>query len=47
MDNITTFPDAPVPDEKELRSRTNVLVQGWRFAILNMKMVAMITKGHH
>ena len=47
MDNITTFPEAPVADAKELKSRKNVLVQGWRFAILNMKMVAMITKGHH
>lgn len=47
MDNITTFPDAPVADAKELKSRKNVFVQGIRFAVLNLKMVAMINKGHH
>jgi hypothetical protein len=47
MDNITTFPEAHVPDEKELKARKNVLVQAVRFGVLNLKMVAMITKGHH
>jgi hypothetical protein len=47
MDNLTTFPEAHVPDEKELKSRKNVFVQGMRFAVLNLKMIAMINKGHH
>ncbi len=47
MDNVTTFDEAPIPDDKELKSRKNILVQGWRFAVLNMKMITMVTKGHH
>lgn len=47
MSDLTTFPSAPQPSAKELRSRTNVFVQGWRFAILNLKMLAMVRKGHH
>ena len=47
MSNLTTFPDAPVPTESELRARKNIVVQAWRFAILNLKMIAMVTKGHH
>jgi hypothetical protein len=47
MSNLTTFPDARVPSDSELRARTNVLVQAWRFALLNLKMIAMVSKGHH
>ncbi len=47
MSNITTFPDARVPTESEVRARRNVLIQAWRFAILNLKMIMMVTKGHH
>ena len=47
MSNLTTFPDAHVPTDAELRARKNILVQAWRFAILNLKMMAMVTKGHH
>lgn len=47
MSNLTTFPGAPQPSEKEVRARTNVLLQGWRFAVLNLKMMAMVRKGHH
>ncbi len=47
MDDLSTFPDAPVPDEKEQRARLNIVRQGWRFAVLNLKMIAMINKGHH
>jgi hypothetical protein len=47
MSNITTFPDAHLPTEGELRARKNVLIQVWRFAILNVKMIVMVTKGHH
>lgn len=47
MSNLTTFPDARVPADSELRARKNVLVQAWRFALLNLKMIAMVSKGHH
>lgn len=47
MNHVTTFPDAPLPSEKELRARTSVIRQGWRFAVLNLKMLAMVTKAHH
>jgi hypothetical protein len=47
MSNLTTFPDARLPSDKEVRARRNVLVQFWRFAILNVKMIVMVTKGHH
>jgi hypothetical protein len=47
MSGTTTFPDAHIPTEAELRARRNLLIQAWRFAVLNLKMVAMVTKGHH
>ena len=47
MSNLTTFPDARVPTDSELRARKNVLVQAWRFALLNLKMILMVSKGHH
>lgn len=47
MSNVRSFPDAPQPDAKEVKRRSNVVVQGWRFAILNVKMITMVTKGHH
>ena len=47
MDDLSTFPDAPVPDEKEQRARLSILRQGWRFAVLNLKMITMVNKGHH
>jgi hypothetical protein len=47
MTNLTTFPEARVPTDGELRARKNVLVQAWRFALLNLKMIAMVSKGHH
>jgi hypothetical protein len=47
MSSPTTFPDARIPTEGELRARKNLLIQAWRFAVLNLKMVAMVTKGHH
>ena len=40
MSNLTTFPDARLPTDSELRARKNVLVQAWRFALLNIKMIA-------
>lgn len=47
MSSLTTFPAARVPSDAEVRARTNVLVQLWRFAILNVKMIVMVSKGHH
>jgi hypothetical protein len=47
MSGPRTFPDAPAPDRKELTSRRSVVRQGWRFAVLNLKMLAMVRKGHH
>ena len=47
MSDLTTFPSAPQPSAKEVRARSNVFVQAWRFAMLNLKMMAMVRKGHH
>jgi hypothetical protein len=47
MSNPTSFPQAPLPTEAQVRARTNLFVQGWRFAVLNLKMITMVTKGHH
>jgi hypothetical protein len=47
MSNLTTFPDARIATDSELRARKNVVIQAWRFALLNLKMIAMVTKGHH
>lgn len=47
MSNVTSFPDARKPSQREVRARSNVLVQAWRFAVLNLKMITIVTKGHH
>lgn len=47
MSTIKTFPNAPIPTAKELKARKNVFLQLVRFAGLNLKMIAMINKGHH
>lgn len=47
MSHVTTFPDAMQPTKAEVRARYNVFVQLWRFALLNLKMLGMIRKGHH
>ncbi|MEN9741216.1 MAG: hypothetical protein RIR66_172 [Actinomycetota bacterium] len=47
MSNVVTFPNAKLPTKRELRARTNLPYQLWRFVILNFKMIKMITKGHH
>ena len=46
MGNVTTFTDVRVATPAELRARSNVVVQAWRFIVLNWKMVAMVRKGH-
>lgn len=43
----TAFPQAPLPDEKELKARSSLLRQLGRFAVLNLKMITMVNKGHH
>lgn len=47
MSELTTYPEARVPSAGEVRARKNVLIQAVRFAALNIKMVVMVTKGHH
>ncbi len=47
MTDIMTFPSAPQPSPAELKARTSVPRQMWRFALLNVKMMAMVRKGHH
>lgn len=37
---------ARVPGVAEVRMRKNLLWQAYRFLVLNLKMVKMITKGH-
>lgn len=38
---------APLPTEKTLRARQNLLIQFWRFIAINFRMVKMIFKGNH
>jgi hypothetical protein len=38
--------DAPLPTRAKLRMRQNLLVQGWRFASINLKMMRIIFSGH-
>ncbi|MGA0832339.1 MAG: hypothetical protein ACO3P4_05970 [Polynucleobacter sp.] len=38
--------NAPVPSKQELKRRKNILIQMFRFAILNLKMLKIIGKGH-
>lgn len=47
MDHLTSFDQAPLPSRGQVRARTNLIIQAWRFAILNLKMMAMVAKGHH
>jgi len=47
MSNLTTFPNARVATPAEIRARKNLAVQFVRFIALNLKMIVMVTKGHH
>jgi len=38
---------APLPLPRTLRRRSSLPVQLWRFAAINLKIVKMVTKGHH
>lgn len=47
MDESVNFDNAPLPTQKQLRARTNIVIQAWRFAALNLKMMGMVRKGPH
>ena len=38
---------APLPTEKTLKQRKNLVIQFMRFCSINLKMIKMIRKGHH
>lgn len=38
--------DAPLPTRATLRKRQNLLLQAWRFAHINLKMMRIIFSGH-
>ena len=38
---------APLPTDKTLRARTNLLVQFERFLAINLKMAKIIRREHH
>ncbi|WP_343602940.1 hypothetical protein [Mycobacterium sp.] len=38
--------DAPLPTRTTLRMRQNLVVQFWRFARINLKMLRIIFSGH-
>ncbi len=47
MDNVdASIAHAPMPTPKTIRSRTNLPMQAYRFAAINLRMVKIILKGH-
>jgi hypothetical protein len=38
--------EAPLPTRSTLRRRRSLVLQTWRFALLNLKMLRMVRKGH-
>ena len=38
--------EAPLPTRTTLRRRRSLVMQAWRFALLNLKMLRMVRKGH-
>ncbi len=38
--------DAPLPTRRRLRMRQNLLIQSWRFARINLRMIRIIFSGH-
>ncbi len=46
-DEENAISGAPLPTEKTLRSRRNLVIQLWRFVAINFRMVKMIFKGNH
>lgn len=48
MDNATTdIANAPLPTPQTLSWRRNIGYQLWRFVMLNIRFVKMITRGEH
>jgi hypothetical protein len=48
MDNADVdISKAPLPTPETVRARTNLVVQVWRFAAINVRMMKMIRKGHN
>jgi len=48
MDNPNeSISRAPLPTERTLRARKNVVIQLWRFISINFKMIRMIGKEPH
>ncbi len=39
--------DAPLPTRSTLRMRRSLLVQIWRFASINLKMMRIVFSAHH
>lgn len=37
---------APLPTSQTLRRRSSLPLQVWRFAVINLKIVRMVLKGH-
>ena len=47
MDSVDErIASAPLPTPRTLRARTSLPVQILRFAVINARMIRMITKGH-
>jgi hypothetical protein len=38
---------APLPTDRTIRARQNLLVQAVRFVILNIRIMRMVLKGNH
>jgi hypothetical protein len=38
---------SPLPTKRTLRMRSSFLFQFWRFGWINVRMIGMVTKGHH
>ncbi len=48
MDNVDDrIALAPLPTERTVRRRKSLPVQFVRFALINLRMIAMVRKGHH
>jgi hypothetical protein len=43
----TDIASSPLPTGETLRRRKSLVFQVWRFAVLNLRMLTMITKGSH
>lgn len=38
---------APLPTARTLRARQSLIVQAWRFVVINLRMARMIRRSHH